>query len=283
MLGNDSRRRPSEGIGCSRNPRAAMLAAIVVAALLCFAPQALATDITDIGFVDQAALGQLGPFRTAQTQFAQFQRSLSGQFQAAIKGKSQAQQQRIYQDFNGRAARRQRELFGPLLGRAQASIASVAANKGLSVVVDKSIIIFGGLDITKDVMNMLNQPGPVIPPINSPPPSEVGFVDQAQLDALPRVKKANDDYLQYRQNLQSQLNAQLAGKQGDARTAVVNTFNQQLNDEQKKVLQPIVDATTKAISDVAKQKSLLLVIDATNRVYGGTDVTADVLKSKDLQ
>jgi len=283
MFGNDSRRGPSEGIGRFVQPRATVLAAVIVAALFSFAPQALATDITDIGFVDQAALGQLGPFRAAQTQFAQFQRSLSVQFQAAIKNKSQAQQQRIYQDFNGRAAKRQRDLFGPLLGRAQASIASVAANKGLSVVVDKAIVIYGGLDITKDVINMLGQPGPVIPPINSPPPSEVGFVDQAQLDALPKVKKANDDYLQYRQNLQSQLNAQLAGKQGDARNAVVNSFNQQLNDEQKKVLQPIVDATTKSISDVAKQKSLLLVIDATNRVYGGTDVTADVLKSKDLQ
>lgn len=255
---------------------AAALAALIT---LSVTPQVLATDITDIGFVDQAALGQLGPFQAAQAQFAQYQRTLSGEFQAAIKGKSQAEQQRIFQTFNQRAAQRQRELFGPLLARAQNSIASVAANKGLSVVVDKQIIIFGGLDITNDVINMLNQPGPVLPPVNSPPPSEVGYVDQQQLDALPRVKKANDDYMQFRQNLQSQLNAQLNGKSPEQRQQTVTNFNNQLNDEQKKVLQPIVDATTKAISDVAKQKSLLLVIDATNRVYGGTDVTADVVKN----
>jgi len=255
-----------------------IMAGLVAALILSVTPQVLATDISDIGFVDQAALGQLGPFQAAQAQFAQYQRGLSGQFQAAIKGKSQAQQQKIFQDFNQRAAQKQRELFGPLLGRAQAAIASVAANKGLSVVVDKQIIIFGGLDITNDVVNMLNQPGPVVPPINSPPPSEVGYVDQQQLDALPKVKKANDDYLQFRQNLQSQLNAQLAGKTGDQRQQTITSFNNQLSDEQKKVLQPIVDATTKAITDVANQKSLLLVIDATNRVYGGLDVTADVVK-----
>ena len=136
------------------------VAAIVLALFLCFTPQVLATDISDIGFVDQSALGQLGPFVAAQQEFAQYQRGLAQQFQAAIKGKTPAQQQQIYQTFNGQAAQKQRELFGPLLGRAQAAIASVAANRGLSVVVDKTIVIYGGLDITQDVISMLNQPGP---------------------------------------------------------------------------------------------------------------------------
>jgi Skp family chaperone for outer membrane proteins len=259
--------------------RAAALASLTLALCLCFTPQVLATDVADIGFVDQAALGQLAPFAAAQQEFAQFQRGLSAQFQAAIKGKSQTDQQRIYQDFNTRAAAKQRELFGPLLGRAQNAIASVAANRGLGVVVDKSIIIYGGMDITKDVIDMLNQPGPVLPPINSPAPSEVGYVDQQQLDRQPKIKKANDDYMQFRQTLQSQLTAQLRGKSPDQQQSITRGFNSQLNDEQKKVLQPVIDATTAAIASVAKKKNLLLVVDATNRVYGGTDVTADVIKA----
>ena len=257
----------------------ALLAALVLALVLAFTPQVLATDIADIGFVDQAALGQLGPFAAAQQQFAQFQRGLGDQFRAAVKGKSQADQQRLYQDFNNRAAAKQRELFGPLLDRANNAIASVAANKGLGVVVDKSIIIYGGLDITKDVIDMLNQPGPVLAPINSPAPSEVGFVDQRQLDQLPKVKKANDDFLQFRQSLQSQLDAQLKGKSADQRQQTITSFNNQLTDEQKKVLQPIIDSTTSAIAAVAKKRGLTLVVDAQSRVYGGTDVTADVVKA----
>ncbi len=259
--------------------RSSAIAALIVALILSFTPQVLATDISDIGFVDQAALGQLGPFVAAQQEFSQYQRGLAAQFQAAIKGKSQSDQQRIYADFNARAAAKQRELFGPLLGRAQAAIASVAANKGLGVVVDKAIIIYGGLDITHDVIDMLNQPGPVLPPINSPPPSEVGYVDQTQIDSLPKVKKANDDFLQYRQTLQTQLDAALRGKTPDQRQQTLTSFNNQLSDQQKKIVQPVLDQTTSAISDVAKKKGLLLVIDATNRVYGGTDVTADVVKA----
>jgi outer membrane protein len=259
--------------------RTPIVMGIIVTLFVCFTPQVLATDISDIGFVDQSALGQLQPFVAAQQEFAQYQRGLAQQFQAAIKGKSPAQQQQIYQSFNTQAADKQRDIFGPLLGRAQAAIASVAANRSLSVVVDKTIVIYGGLDITQDVINMLNQPGPILPPVNSPPPSQVGYVDQMQLDQLPKAKKANDDFLAYRQTLASQLEAQLRGKAADQRAQITTSFNNQLDAEQKKVLQPVIDSTNAAIASVAKAKHLLLVIDASNRVYGGTDVTDDVVKA----
>ncbi|HXW50965.1 MAG TPA: OmpH family outer membrane protein [Candidatus Acidoferrales bacterium] len=262
-----------------RFSRTPAIAGLVVAFLLCFAPQVLATDISDIGYVDQSALGQLPPFVAAQQQYAQYQQNLAQQFQAAIKGKSQPEQQQIYQNFNNQAAQKQRDLFGPLLGRAQAAIASVAANRGLSVVVDKTIVIYGGLDITQDVISMLNQPGPILPPVNSPPPSEVGYVDQTQLDALPKAKQANDTFLSFRQTLATQLASQSKGKSDAERAQLAQSLNSQLDDEQKKVLQPVIDATNAAIAGVAKQKHLLLVIDAGNRVYGGTDVTADVVKA----
>jgi outer membrane protein len=262
-----------------RAGRGYVVAALGALALMTVSPQALAVDITDIGFVDQSAIGALKPFQDAQAQFAQVRAQLNGQFQAAIKGKSQADQQKIYNDFNRRVAQKQQGIFGPLLSRAQIAIASVSANKGLSVVVDRTIVIFGGQDVTKDVIALFNTTGPLVPPVNTPPPGEVGYVDQTQLDALPNVKKANDAFLQARQNLGAQLNAQMNGKSADQKRTLVSQFNQQLAAEQKKDLQPIVDATQKAIADVARKKNLLLVVDATDRVYGGTDVTADVVSA----
>ena len=259
--------------------RTVAVSALVLGLILAFTPAVLATDIADVGFVDQASIGQLGPFVAAQQQYADFQRGLAAQFQSQIKGKSPADQQRIYADFNARAAAKQREIFGPLLDRANNAIASVAANKGLSVVVDKSIIIYGGMDLTKDVVDMLNQPGPVLPPVNTPPPSSVGYIDQRQLDQTPKIKKANDDFMQFRQNLQSQLGAQLRGKSADQRQQIVASFQSQLGDEKKKVIDPVTDNTNSVIASVAKKKGLLLVIDSQNRVYGGTDVTPDVLKA----
>jgi|GEM_PF-377401 len=257
--------------------RGYIAAAFAGLSVVAVTPQALATDITDIGFVDQSAIGTLKPFQDAQAQFAQARAQLNIQFQSAIKGKSQSDQQKIYADFNNRVAQRQQQIFGPLLTRAQIAIASVAANKGMSVVVDKQIVIFGGQDITKDVVALISSPGPLVPPVNTPPPGEVGYVDQSQIDSLPNVKKANDAFLQARQNMGAQLNQQLQGKSQDQQRQLIVQFNQQLQGEQKKDLQPVIDATQKAIADVARKKNLLLVIDAADRVYGGSDVTSDVV------
>ena len=248
-------------------------------AVMTLAPAALATDIIDIGFVDQATIGTLGPFVAAQQRFAQYRDQQARDFQAAIKGRSTADQQRIYGEFNQKLAAKQHELFDPLLGRAQTAIALVAATKNLSVVVDKQIIIFGGTEITKDVVDTMNQPGQVVPPVNTPPPSEVGYVDQAQIDALPKAKAAYDQFAATRQRLGQELNKQLAGKSAADQAKIVQTFNDQLKDEQKKVIQPIIDQTQKVIADVARKRKLILIIDQNDRVYGGTDVTSDVVSA----
>ena len=261
--------------------RRALIAAAAVASLaLALTPQVLATDVADIGIVDQAAIGNLSQFQDAKAQLTRVQQQLQAQFQAAIKGKSQADQQRISQDFQNRLAQQQHQIFDPLLGRANAAIAQVAANKGLSVVVDKQIVIFGGLDITKDVTDLLNAPGQVVPPVNTPPPSEIGYVDRTQLDSLPKMKAASDQFVQFQTQLRQQLSAQITNKTPpDQRQKILAQYQSQMSDERTKVLQPLVDQTDKAISSVAKSKGLLLVVNAENRVYGGTDVTADVVKA----
>jgi outer membrane protein len=265
-----------------RGPRLSTVAAIATAVALALAltPQVLATDISDIGFVDQQALGNLKPFADAKAQFGQYQAQLQTQFAAAIKGKSAADQQRISQDFQGRLSAYQHQLFDPLIGRANAAIALVAANKNLSVVVDKSIVIFGGLDITKDVIDQLDEPGQIVPPVNTPPPSEIGYVDRTQIDALPKMKAASDQFVQFQNQLRSQLSAQVKpGMSQDDQRKLAAQYQQQLSDERTKVLQPLVDQTDQAIAKVAKSKGLLLVVNAESRVFGGQDVTADVVKA----
>lgn len=261
-------------------PASVAAAAVAAALALGFAPQALGVDISDIGFVDQAAIGNLKAFQDAKAQFTQYQAQLGAQYQAAIKGKSPAQQQQISQNFQGRLSAQQHQLFDPLIGRANAAIAQVAANKSLSVVVDKQIVIFGGLDITHDVTTLLNEPGQIVPPVNTPPPSRIGYVDRTQIDSLPKMKAASQQFVQFQTQLRSQLASQINAKTPpDQRQKIVTSYQQQLSDERKKVLQPLIDQTDSAISSVAKRRGMLLVVNAENRVYGGTDVTADVVKA----
>jgi outer membrane protein len=257
------------------------LALSLGALLLCFgafSPATLAADVTDIGFVDQAALSNIPSFTGANRQLAAYKAQLDRQFASRMKGIRDANvQARIAQEFQNKLATKQRELFGPLFQRAQVAIASVASSKNLSVIVDKRIMIVGGQDVTGNVVDLLNGPGDPIPPVNTPPPSSVGFVDQTQIDAIPKLKAANDDFQKFQADAQTQAQTKMKTAKNDAdRQQILKDYQAAVADKQKQEIAPLVDQTRSAIAGVAKKHGLLLVIDRSNLIYGGTDITTDV-------
>ncbi len=255
----------------------AALAAVLLAAAA-LAPATLAADVTDIGFVDQTALSGLPSFTDANRQLGTYKAQLDRQFAHRMRGvHDQNTQARIAQEFQNKLATRQRDLFGPLFARAQVAIASVASSKNLSVIVDKRIIIFGGQDVTSNVVSLLSGPGDPIPPANTPPPSSVGYVDQSQIDQVPKLKSANDDFQKFQADQQQLAQSKAKAAKTDAeRQQILKDYQAALADKNKTEIAPLVDRTRSVIADVAKKKGLLLVIDRSNLIYGGTDITADV-------
>ena len=252
-------------------------AAAALAALLVCAPAVLAAEVTDIGFVDEAVLSALPAFQQASRQLNDYGGSLQKQYMAKARTASASQQQQLSQQFQAQMAAKQRELFGPLFGRAQVAIASVASSKSLSIVLDKRVVVFGGTDITGDVRELLNGVAPPVPPVNTPAPSSVGYVDQTQIDALPKVKSATADFNTFKANLDRATAAKMKAAKTDAdRDAILKDYQSQLDTKQKQTLQPLVDRTRSAMSDVANKRGLALVIDRSNVIYGGTDITSDV-------
>lgn len=246
--------------------------------LTSLAPATLAADVTDIGFVDQASLSNIPPFTVANRQLAGYKTQLDREFARRMRGvRDQNTQARIAQEFQNRLGQRQNALFGPLFARARVAIASVASSKNLSVIVDKRIVIFGGQDVTSNVVQLLTGPGDPIAPVSSPPPSSVGFVDQAQIDAVPSLKAANDDFAKYQAAQQQAAQAKLKGAKNDTdRQQILKSYQAALADKQKQDIAPLVDKTRATIETVAKKKGLLLVIDRSNLIFGGTDITSDV-------
>jgi len=57
---------------------------------------------------------------------------------------------------------------------------------------------------------------------------------------------------------------------------VMSDYNKAIQDEQNKLLKPLIDQTKSATASVARSKNLLLVVDRADVVYGGTDITQDV-------
>jgi outer membrane protein len=256
-----------------------LLTAIFVILAFAGAPQVLAADVTDIGMIDQAAIANTPAFQNANRQFTAFRAGLQKEFeQRARKAKSQQDQQKLAAEFQSRLQNRQRELFGPLFQAAQVAIASIASSKSLSVVVDKRIVIVGGQDITRNVVDLLNSPGSPVPPVSTPPPSSVGWVDQGQIDQLDQFKKAQDEYLKFADDQRKAAQDKLKGTKSDTeRTKIYADYQHALDQKRDQLVTPLVNQTRSAIEQVARKKGLVLVIDRNNLIFGGTDVTADVL------
>jgi outer membrane protein len=145
------------------------------------------------------------------------------------------------------------------------------------VVVDKRIVIYGGQDITKDVETLFGGAQAIAAPASSPPPSEVGFVDQTVLDGIPKVQSANAEMSQFESTERQLYASRLAqAKTESDRQQILAQFNKTISDKQDQLLKPLVDQTKSATGEIARRKKLLLVVDRADIVYGGTDITSDV-------
>lgn len=255
----------------------AVLGALTLATQLAVTPVS-AAGVSEIGYLDQTAVASLKPFSDANRQLAAYKAELDKQFVQRMKGVSNPNDQaRIAQEFQKRLTDRQRQVLAPLFERAQTAIASVASSKNLSVIVDRHIIIVGGQDVTRNVIDLLTGVGDPVPPASTPPPSSVGYVDQADIDAVPRIKSANEEMSKYRDEQGRAAQEKLKTAKTDTdRQAILKAFQQALADKKKTAIDPLVELTQKAIAGVARKRGLILVIDKSNLVYGGTDITSDV-------
>jgi outer membrane protein len=258
--------------------RSAIFFAAAVALATWAGRGAIAADLTDVGFIDQSDLANLPVFLAANRQLAAYKSQLDAQFNGQVKhAKTDAERQQLALQFQQQLNDKQREIVGPLFQRAQLAIAAVSGSRNLSIVVDKRIVIFGGQDITKDVEAVFASPQAIQPPAATPPPSEIGYVDQTVLDGVPKVQTANSAMQTFETTQRQVYSARIAQARTPAeKQQILTEYNKTISDKQNQLLKPLVDQTRSATSDVARKKNLLLVVDKADVIYGGTDITPDV-------
>ena len=73
------------------------------------------------------------------------------------KAMSDAEKQRYYKQLQDRLGNKEKELMDPVLKNIELNIQKIADKKGLSVVVHKDTVVFGGVDITDEVIRALQK------------------------------------------------------------------------------------------------------------------------------
>ena len=113
---------------------------------------------TSVGVVDfRQVMGQSSDLQDANTQMQLAVEEAKNEFESKSAGMSEEEKGNYYQQIQERLAQKQQSLIEPIQKKIEAEVKSVAEAKGLQVVIDKSSVVYGGTDITQDVIRKMAQ------------------------------------------------------------------------------------------------------------------------------
>lgn len=152
-----------------RNPKNVKLVSLFVAAVFiigCFAISvsqsgfgkvaSAAASESAIGVVNyQMLVAQSPDLQSVRETMQKEVETAQKDFKEKTQNMNDAEKQRYYTQIQERLANKEKELMDPVFKKVEDTIKKVADKKGLSIVVNKSTVVFGGVDITDEVAKAL--------------------------------------------------------------------------------------------------------------------------------
>ena len=139
---------------------AAALLFVLVAGSASFAAQKPATvPVEGVGVIDIDEVVNKHPgMANARQQAANLSRQKENEAKAAAdKESDQAKKAQIIQQKRMELVKEQQDLMDPIYRECQQAARDVAAKQNLTLVLNKSIVLIGGTDITQDVIQQLSK------------------------------------------------------------------------------------------------------------------------------
>ncbi len=178
---------------------------------------------------------------------------------------------------------KEEEIIKPAFDQTRKVISNIALAKGLTVVLDKRIVVCGSQDITDDVFKKLESGEKIEAPSDSEidklnAKSKIGYFNQYVVANLPDFRKAQDELVAYRGKLQAEFEKVIAEKKLNEEDQaklkmVLLEKDQKFRDD---LQAPIIRKVNRTVEKVAKDKKLSLIVDSENIMFGGVNVTDEV-------
>ena len=111
---------------------------------------------TSVGVVDfRQVMSQSTDLQDANTKMQLAVEEAKKEFDSKSAGMSDEDKANLYQKTQESLAQKQQSLIEPIQKKIEAEIKAVAEAKGLQVVIDKGAVVYGGQDITQDVIRKM--------------------------------------------------------------------------------------------------------------------------------
>ena len=117
---------------------------------------ASAASSSNVGVIDYREVMSKHPdVNSLNTQMQQAVADAQKEFQEKSANMSDQEKSDYYQQTQQRLQQKQQDLIEPIQKKIEDAVKGVAEAKGLSVVLDKSSVVYGGQDITQDVVKKI--------------------------------------------------------------------------------------------------------------------------------
>lgn len=244
--------------------------------------------VKKIASIDESVIYDLPMFTDADKKLKEWRDAEVKKRTKALEGKSDEEKQKAVQEFQQELEIKTNETIKPLKDKARAAVATVAAKNGIEVMLDKKIVVYGVDDLTDQVKETLGSGAELTYPEEKEgqfDKAPIGYFDPEVVRSLKVFKEAQLDLLQERDRMLKAVRDQLEKAKKDGKEpspAEMQAMQKQVEarlqalEEQK--MTPLVKAVTDSVEEVAKAEGLSLVVDTQHVMYGGRNLTENVVE-----
>ncbi|MBM3462793.1 MAG: OmpH family outer membrane protein [Armatimonadetes bacterium] len=239
-----------------------------------------------VAMLDQEAIYAMPEFKSAKDNLEKLSNDLQKQLVEKVgdAGKpkmSMEEAENLRLQMREKLEQEQTKQLKPLYDRVTAAIAYLAVERGYRVVLDKKIVVTGVVDVTDEVKKRFQESKDATMPKEAPEAeSHVGYVNQEVIAQLRLYKEAQARLMEYYQSQMKDVAEQAKKKalSQEDRERLQQELMQAFQVKQAEEFKPVNDKVNEAITAVAKEKGLSLVLNNTHVMWGGRNLTDDVIK-----
>ena len=119
---------------------------------------ASAASSSNVGVIDyNQVIAQHPKLQESEEQMKQAVADAQRDFEVRSADMGDQEKQDYYIQTQQRLQQKNQELLTPLRASVETAVKEVANNRGLSIVIDKGAVVYGGMDITQDVIKKLSK------------------------------------------------------------------------------------------------------------------------------
>lgn len=263
----------------------AVLVVVAIGAFFALKSDVLTSPAKRVGSIDNEAILALDAFTKADKEMQAFAETKQKEFEKAAKEKAgkpgaDAELQNLQRKLELEMNQKRNELMNPLQNRAEAAVASVARGKGLTVVLDKHIVIYGVEDITEEVKTIFQQEGEIKMPDDIDTSScPVAYFDQTVVRSLRVFTEAEMRLYSARNDMMREYEKRAPSLSDSEKEALQREMSARLEALQEQIMTPLFQKVNNAVNEVAKAQNISLVLDKPNVMYGGRNITDPVVET----